>query len=90
MSVLDNSNTTGSIDAGEMTRVDETVQSQPLLKIKELIPQDNIFQSFGVSSVSILKMLSPTQTDKVMEMMAKGSYVRYEYWSLLCWTYLDF
>ena len=72
-----NSNITGSVDVGNLTRVDDSVVPQPLLKIKDLIPADNVFQSFGVPSMSVLKLLSNTQTEKVMEMMAKGSYVRY-------------
>ena len=71
------SNITGSLDVGDMTRVDDTIVPQPLLKIKDLLPVDSVFQSFEVPSMSVLKLLSNTQTEKVMDMMAKGSYVRY-------------
>ena len=69
-------NNTGIISSGEMSRVDETIQQQPLIKIKSLLPEDHPFQSFKVSSASIMKMLSTGQIDSVVDMMSKGSYIR--------------
>ena len=69
-------NDTGITNSGNMTRVDETVEQQPLIKIKSLLPDDHPFQSFKVSSASIMKMLSPAQIDSVVDMLSKGSYIR--------------
>ena len=83
------SNITGSVDVGDMTRVDDTIVPQPLLKIKDLLPVDSVFQSFEVPSMSVLKLLSNTQTEKVMDMMAKGSYVRYGIFSILHFSHFN-
>ena len=69
-------NDTGITNSGDMTRVDETIRQEPLIKIKSLLPEDHTFKSFKVSSASIMKMLSPAQIDSVVDMLAKGSYVR--------------
>ena len=76
MALADVDNNTGIISSGEMSRVDETIQQQPLIKIKSLLPEDHPFQSFKVSSASIMKMLSPGQIDSVVDMLSKGSYIR--------------
>ena len=75
MSNVDNG--TGITNAGgDMTRVDETIEQPQVVKIKQLLPTDHLFQSFTVTSSKVLKMLSATQTEHVLDMLAKASYVR--------------
>ena len=69
-------NDTGITNSGDMTRVDQTIRQEPLIKIKSLLPEEHPFNTFKVSSASIMKMLSPGQIDSVVDMLAKGSYVR--------------
>merc|ERR1719500_738243 len=66
------------LEIGNLSRVDPNITSPAPVKIKELLPQDNVFNSYGVQSSFIMKMLSKEQTGKVMEMLAKGTYVRVE------------
>ena len=89
MRIVENPETTGTIEVQELTRVDETIDQQPLTKIKDLLPKENVFNTFYVSPSSILKLLSTTQTEKVMEMMAKGSYVRYDLVYNFCFRQLN-
>ena len=76
MSVVNNSIMAEPLQVGNLSRVDPNVTSPAPVKIKELLPQDNVFNSYGVQSSFIMKMLSKEQTGKVMEMLAKGTYVR--------------
>ena len=61
---------------GEMSRVDETIEQQPIVKIKQLLPPDHLFQSFTITSSKVMKLLSPNQIEHVLDMLAKASYVR--------------
>ena len=61
---------------GEMSRVDNTIEQQPIVKIKQLLPPDHMFQNFTITSSKVMKMLSPTQTEHVLDMLSKASYVR--------------
>ena len=65
-----------TISGGEMSRVDDTIVQHPIVKIKQLLPPDHLFQAFTVSSSKVMKMLSSQQTERVLDMLAKASYIR--------------
>ena len=73
MTIMDSAS---GITIGEMTRVDDSVQQEPVIKIKSLLPPDHLFQNFCISSASVLRLLSSNQAEHVMDMLAKASYVR--------------
>ena len=64
------------INRGEMSRVDDSVHQEPVIKIKSLLPLDHMFQNFSITSSRIMKLLSSNQAEHVMDMLAKASYVR--------------
>ena len=64
------------ITCSEMTRVDESVQQERVIKIKSLLPPDHLFQNFNINSTSVMKLLSPDQKERVMDMLSKASYIR--------------
>ena len=56
--------------------MDPNATSPAPVKIKDLLPDDNIFKSYVVQSTFIMKMLSKEQTGKVVEMLSKATYIR--------------
>ena len=76
MSVIVNSSNAEPLQLGDLSSVDPNATSPAPVKIKDLLPDDNIFKSYVVQSTFIMKMLSKEQTGKVVEMLSKATYVR--------------